>query len=237
MPSPSESPRPTEDLELGFPVCNVSSLAAPFAMPGEDAVAFVATRMGDTGGCPEPANAFNVVALDVDADGLADASFGPIECELECRTFSAPDLDADGTAELLIVQSGGLILGLGLFDIEASDGGVIIEPITIAPPGDPAGGFEPGTDVLLYLGGDEWYLYALACGDPDMRDGPGLVVTAAESLPHDSPDARWHAHRTVFALVDGPLRLVDVGDFTEPAGFDPPSFQSGETLCGSNLGP
>jgi hypothetical protein len=38
-------------------------------------------------------------------------------------------------------------------------------------------------------------------------------------------------------LVDGSLQVMDIGDFTEPAGVDEPSFQSGETLCGSNLGP
>jgi hypothetical protein len=175
--------------------------------------------------------------LDADGDGLADTSYGPIECELECRTFSAPDLDGDGTDELLIVQSGGSIRGLGLFDIVVRGGGPVIEPVTVASPGDPAGGFEPGENVRLLLGGDEFYLYTLRCGDPEMRHGPGLIVTAAESLPHDSPDARWHAHTTVFALVDGSLRVMDVGDFTEPAGVDAPSFQSDETLCGSNLGP
>ena len=68
----------------------------------------------------------------------------------------------------------------------------------------------------------------------------GSVATSAESLPHDSPDAEWHAHQTTFVLADeGLLRVVDVRDFTEPVTDDPggPSFRSGETLCGSNLGP
>jgi hypothetical protein len=35
------------------------------------------------------------------------------------------------------------------------------------------------------------------------------------------------------------LHVLDVRDFTEPVTDDPvgPSFASGETLCGSNLGP
>jgi TolB protein len=238
-PSPTESPGPegAQDIGLGFPVCNVSSISGRFTAANATSTAFVATRIGDTGPCPQPEEADNVVALDADGDGLADISFGPIECELECRTFSAPDLDEDGTAELLIVQSGGSIRGLGLFDVVVRGGGPVIEPVTVAPPGDPAGGFEPGEVVRLRLGGDEFYLDTLRCGDPDMRHGPGLIVTTAESLPHDSPDARWHAHTTVFALVDGSLRIMDIGDFTEPAGVDAPSFQSDETLCGSNLGP
>jgi hypothetical protein len=33
------------------------------------------------------------------------------------------------------------------------------------------------------------------------------------------------------------VSIIDVREFTEPVGSAPPSFQSGETLCGSNLGP
>jgi Lipoprotein LpqB beta-propeller domain/WD40-like Beta Propeller Repeat len=236
-PTPSPSDGASEDIGLGFPVCNVSSIEGHFATPNSKSTVLVATRASDLGDCPQPEEAFNVVALDVDRDGLADTSYGPIECTLECRAFSAPELDADGTAELLIVQSGGSILGLGLFDVSVRESEPVLEPVTVASPGDPAGGFEPGEVVRLLLGGDEFYLDTLRCGDPDMRHGPGLIVTTAESLPHDSPDARWHAHTTVFALVDESLQVMDIGDFTEPAGVDAPSFQSGEMLCGSNLGP
>jgi hypothetical protein len=237
-PSPTESPELRgEDIGLGFPVCNVSSIEADFVESGVPGIAYVATRVGDSGRCPAPEDASDVVALDGDGDGTVDTSYGPIECTLECRTFSAPDLDGDGTAELLVVQDGGAVVGLGLYDVAEEDGAVSLEPVVVAPPGDPEGGFEPGVAAKLWLGGDAFELYTLRCGDPEMRHGPGLVVTTAESLPHDSPDALWHAHRVVFALVDGSLRLMDIGDFTEPAGFDPPSFQSDETLCGSNLGP
>jgi hypothetical protein len=240
VPEPASTVSPSADasldIGLGFPVCNVTSIEGHFASADTNATLFVATKASDLGGCPQPEDAFNVVALDTDQDGVADASYGPIECTLECRTFSAPDLDADGTAELLIVQSGGSILGLGLFDVSVRESEPVLEPVTVASPGDPAGGFEPGEVVRLLLGGDEFYLDTLRCGDPDMRHGPGLIVTTAESLPHDSPDARWHAHTTVFALVDGSLQVMDIGDFTEPAWVDAPSFQSGETLCGSNLG-
>ena len=241
VPEPTSTVSPSADasldIGLGFTVCNVTSIEGHFASADTNATLFVGTKAGDLRECPQPEDAFNVVALDTDQDGVADASYGPIDCTLECRTFSAPDLDADGTAELLIVQSGGSILGLGLFDVNVRGSEPVLEPMTVASPGDPAGGFEPGEVVRLLLGGDEFYVDTLRCGDPDMRHGPGLIVTTAESLPHDSPDARWHAHTTVFALVDGSLQVMDIGDFTEPAGVDAPSFQSGETLCGSNLGP
>jgi hypothetical protein len=129
---------------------------------------------------------------------------------------------------------------LRLYDVTPSETAPSIDPVTIAEPGDPDGGFEPGEQPTLYLGGDGFGLDALQCGDVIGPDGPGIVATSAESLPHDSPDAEWHAHQTTFVLADeGLLRVVDVRDFTEPVTDDPggPSFRSGETLCGSNLGP
>jgi WD40-like Beta Propeller Repeat len=239
-PSPSLGEPVGEDIGLGFPVCNVSSIDGHFVVPGERATVFVATKTGDTRGCPAPEEAFNVVALDVDRDGLADTSFGPIECTLDCRSFSAPDIDGDGTDELLVVQDGGAVVGLRLYDVVEANGETSIVPIDVADPGDPRGGFEAGKQASFLLGGDEFELYALICGNVPSPDGPGIVATSAESLPHDSPDAEWHAHQTTFVLRDdGLLHVVDVRNFTEPVTDDPagPSFLSGETLCGSNLGP
>lgn len=239
-PTPSPSDGVDKDIGLGFPVCNASSITGRFVTPDAKSTAYVATKMSDTGGCQQPEEGFNVVALDVDRDGLADTSYGPIECMLECRAFSAPDIDGDGTDELLVIQSGGSVVGLRLYDFAPSDTAPSIDPVTVAKPGDPDVGFEPGEQPTLFLGGDGFGLDALQCGDVTAPDGPGIVATSAESLPHDSPDAQWHAHQTTFVLEDdGLLHVVDVRDFTEPVTDDPngPSFLSGETLCGSNLGP
>jgi Lipoprotein LpqB beta-propeller domain len=236
------SPAPTsgEDIGLGFPVCNVSSIDGHFVTPQETATVLVATKANDAGGCPAPEDAFNVVALDVDRDGVADTSLGPIECTLECRAFATPDLDGDGTDEVLVVQDGGAVVGLRLYDVVGTDGEPSIVPVDVADPGDPQGGFEPGKQASFLLGGDAFELYALRCGDVPEPDGPGIVATGAEARPHDSPNADWHAHQTTLVLSDdGRLHVVDARDFTEPVTDDPsgPSFQSGETLCGSNLGP
>jgi WD40-like Beta Propeller Repeat len=239
-PTPSPSPPVGEDIGLGFPVCNVSSIKGRLASPDANATAFVATKAHDLGGCPQPDDAFNVVAIDTDQDGFADTSYGPIECTLACRAFSAPDVDGDGTDELLVVQDGGAVVGLRLYDIVSTDSELAIVPANVAEPGDPQGGFEPSQQAILWLGGDAFELYALQCGEMPAPDGPGVIATAAESLPHDSPDAEWHAHQTTLVLRDdGLLHVVDVRDFTEPVSADPdgPSFRSGETLCGSNLGP
>jgi hypothetical protein len=247
-PTPVETPTPpsptqgvSEDIGLGFPVCNVSSIKGRFASPDANATSFVATKAGDLGVCPQPEGAFNVVALDTDQDGVADTSYGPIECTLECRTFSAPDVDGDGTDELLVVEGGGAVPLLGLYDFIPTEGALAISPVIVAEPGDPQSFlFEPGEHARFLIGGDGFGLDALQCGDIPAPDGPGIIATSAESLPHDSPDAEWHAHQTTLVLrSDGLLHVVDVHDFTEPVTDDPagPSFRSGETLCGSNLGP
>jgi hypothetical protein len=238
---PNETPavQAGEDIGLGFSVCNVSSIKGRFAAPDANAIVFVATKAHDLGGCPQPQDGFNVVAIDTDQDGLTDTSFGPIECTLECRAFSAPDVDGDGTDELLVVQDGGAVVGLRLYDFPI-DGELAIIPVNVAAPGDPQGGFEPSQQATLWLGGDAFELYGLLCGDVPAPDGPGVIATAAESLPQDSPDAEWHAHQTTLVLrSDGLLHVVDVRDFTEPVSANPdgPSFRSGETPCGSNLGP
>lgn len=240
QPSPSPSPPVVEDIGLGFPVCNVSSIDGHFVAPDAQATAIFATRVGHTGGCPQPEEGFNVAALDVDRDGLAESSFGPIRCKFECRTFSAPDIDGDGTDELLAVQGGGAVVRVHLYDIAAVETDPAIVPLIVAAPGDPEGGFDPGQETTFLIGGDAFELYGLQCGDVLGPNGRGVTATRAESLPHDSPDAEWHAHQTTLVWQeDGVMHVVDVRDFTEPVTDDPagPSFQSGETLCGSNLGP
>jgi hypothetical protein len=237
---PTPGPSNGEDLGLGFPVCNVSSIKGRFAAPDLNATIVVATKAPDLGGCPQPEDAFNVVALDLDQDGVAESSYGPIECTLECRAFSAPDVDGDGTDELLVVQDGGAVVGLRLYDVVPNSGEPAIVPVNVVGPGDPQSGLVPGEQARFLLGGDAFELYALRCGTAPEPDGPGVVATGAESLPHDTVNADWHAHEVSVVLgSDARLRVVDVRDFTEPVTDDPagPSFLSGETLCGSNLGP
>jgi Tol biopolymer transport system component len=236
-PSTEADPSPTgEDIGLGFPVCDVTSVEGRFA-PDVDGRAFVATRTGDTGTCPTDDGGLQVLAVDVTGDGLADASYGPLECDWFCSAFSAPDVNGDDIDEVLIQNVQFSIAGLQMFVIGNDADAPTVEPVTIAPPGDPEGELEPGAIAQLWLGGDAFALSTLRCGTLDAPDGPGIIFTEAESLPHDSPDAEWHAHEVTLALRDGELHVVDVRDFTEPAGSDAPSFQSGQTLCGSNLGP
>jgi hypothetical protein len=223
-----------EDIGLGFPVCNVTSVSGVFA-PGVDGTAWVATKTGDVE-CPSLGDGMQVLAVDVSGDGVADTSFGPLECDPWCSAFAAPDVDGDGTDELLIQNIQFTIAGLKLFEVQLGDGGAGLAPVTVAPPGYARGGLEPGAEPQLWLGGDAFDVDTLRC--EDSPEGRVLIHTAATEDPPDSTDAVWRATETTYSLNDDfTASVVQVREFTEPVGPRPPSFQSGETLCGSNLGP
>jgi len=239
LPSPTPSPTPSasSDIGLAFPLCNVTSVQGTFGDGLGTWTAFVATKRGD-GPCPNASEADNVVAIDVTGDGQADAAYGPFGCQGACSAFAAPDIDGDGTDELLVQDVAFSIAGLRLFEVYGSGGPeagrAILSPVTVAPPGDPAGGFEPGKELRLWLGGDGFQLDALRCDAGP--DGQVLVATSAESKPHDSPDAVWYAHETTFKLRhDGKLDVLGTRDFQEPATSASPSFATRGGLCGAGL--
>jgi hypothetical protein len=239
-PTPATSPHPEagRDIGLGFPVCNVTSIEGQFGDARTGWTAYVATKRGDVGPCPNASEADNVVAVDLTGDGQADAAYGPIGCELACFAFAAPDVDGDGTDELLVQDVAFSIAGLRLFEVGWIGGtvsdGPFVSPVTVAPPGDSEAGYEPGKDVRLWLGGDAFRLDALRCESGP--EGQVLVATSAESRPHDSPDAIWYAHETTFELRhDGTFDVVGTRDFQEPATSESPSFATRGGLCGARL--
>jgi hypothetical protein len=238
VPTPSPTSPATSDIGLGFPVCNVTSVQGHFGDAQGVWTAYVATKRGDVGPCPNASEADNVIAIDVTGDGQADAAYGPFGCQGGCSAFAAPDVDGDGSDELLVQDVAFSIAGLRLFEVSGGDGpgagGAILSPVTVAPPGDPAGGFEPGKELRLWLGGDGFHLDALRCeAGPD---GQVLVATSAESKPHDSPNAVWYAHETTFRLRhDGKLDVLGTRDFQEPATSDLPSFATRRPPCGAAL--
>jgi Tol biopolymer transport system component len=237
-PTPVRSPDPKAglDIGLGFPVCNVTSVQGRFGKAQTIGTAYVATKRGDVGPCPNASDADNVVAVDVTGDGQADVSYGPIGCEVTCFAFAAPDVDGDGTGELLVQDVAFSIAGLRLFKIDVT--GIAdppqIVPVTMAPPGDPAAGYEPGKPLQLWLGGDAFQLDALRCESGPY--GRVLVATSAFSKPHDSPDAVWYAHETTLRMQqDGTIEVVGTRDFEEPATSESPSFATRRGLCGAAL--
>jgi hypothetical protein len=229
-PSPSESPPPSEDIGLGFPVCDVGSVSGRFG-PDVEGTAFVATRRGDTGRCPPSQDATQVLAVDVDGDGLADTSYGPLDCDQWCNVFAAPDVDGDGTAELLIQNVQFTIVGLQLYDIVTDPAGIV--PVIVAAPGDPEGGFDPGMQPQLWLGGDAFNADGLSCvGSGD--DVTVLISWTANQRPPES--GPWHVHETTFRLNDvGTLVVAGTRDYEERGTILP--RPEGGRLCGTALPP
>jgi Tol biopolymer transport system component len=241
-PEPTPTPSPSvraigEDIGLGFPVCNVTSVSGVFA-PGVDGTAWVATKTGDVG-CPSLGDGMQVLAVDVSGDGVADTSFGPLECDPWCSAFAAPDVDGDGTDELLIQNIQFTIAGLKLFEVKLGDGGAALGPVTVASPGYPGEGLAPGAEPQFWIGGDAFDSDSLRCfEDQPPPTGPGrvLILTSASQVPPDSPDAVWHATETWFDLQpDGTVTIVDRGDFEEPIGSGRPSFAQPRRFCGARL--
>lgn len=234
-PTPSESPI-GKDIGLGFPVCNLTSLPGVFA-PGMNGTAWVATKAGDVS-CPSPGDGMQVVAVDVSGDGVADTSFGPLECEAWCSAFAAPDVDGDGIDELLIQNIEFTIAGLRLYDVGSAPQATVA-PVTVGSPGYPGEGLAPGAEPQLWIGGDAFDSETLRCfEDESPPAGPRrvLIQTSATQVPPDSPDSRWHATETWFDLQpDGTVTIVDRGDFEEAIGSGPPSFAQQNDLCGARL--
>ncbi|MGH2673302.1 MAG: hypothetical protein ACRDHC_10025 [Actinomycetota bacterium] len=231
-PTPTESPSPddSQDIGLGFPVCNVSTVSGVFGT-GVSGTAFVGTKAGDTG-CPGLGDGFQLVAVDVSGDGLADASYGPLKCEQWCSAFAAPDVDGDGTDEILVQNVEFSIVGLKLFEVVSSESERAVFPVMVEPPGDaPFGfqGFEGGEEPQFWIGGDAFIADAIRC-EPG-EGGRLLISTTGESRPHDSPDARFFATETTFILEGGLLHVLDVRETID----DPTSLVT--TGCGADLDP
>jgi hypothetical protein len=203
--------------------------------PGTNGTAWVATKAGDVS-CPSPGDGMQVVAVDMSGDGVADTSFGPLECDPWCSAFAAPDVDGDGTDELLIQNIQFSIAGLRLYDVR-SDPRPAVAPVTVGSPGYPGEGLAPGAEPQFWIGGDAFDSDSLRCFEPGPT-GPGrvLIQTSATQVPPDSPDSVWHATATWFDLQpDGTVTIVDRGDFEEPIGSGPPSFAQQNRLCGTRL--
>ena len=179
-----------------------------------------------------------VVAVDVSGDGVADTSFGPLECEPWCSAFAAPDVDGDGTDELLIQNIQFTIAGLRLYDVRSDpqrNGGARDGRVA----GIPGRGPRARCGAQFWIGGDAFDSDTLRCFEGESPPaGPGrvLIQTSATQVPPDSPDARWHATETWFDLQpDGTVTIVDRGDFEEAIGSGPPSFAQLNDLCGARL--
>jgi hypothetical protein len=238
-PTPTPTPSPTligKDIGLGFPVCDVTTVRGQFT-PGVGGTAYVATRAGDTA-CPDPGDGMQVLAVDVTRDGLADTSYGPLECDRWCSAFAAPDVDGDGLDEVLVQNIEFSVQGLHLFDVVARGADVQTSPVTVEPPGDPAAsypGFDGSGPPQFWIGGDGFGADALRC--EATADGRVLISSTAQMVPPDAPDSVWRVHETTFLLQGDVLHVVSARDYEEPSFPEPGQSFTRTTGCGADLNP
>jgi hypothetical protein len=145
------------------------------------------------------------------------------ECVEWCQALAAPDLDGDGRDELAVQIEAFSIHVFHVYTALPREPGPVA--LLVASPGDPEGGFEPGAAPTFSAGGDAFWTYHVRC---DRRaEGRVIVVTAAESLSHDSPDAVWHVRETVLRPAgaappdapepsDGEFEVVSVRTYSVP---------------------
>ncbi|HYF12046.1 MAG TPA: hypothetical protein VEC09_07065, partial [Actinomycetota bacterium] len=198
------------DIGLGYPVCDVSSIRGEFSV-GVEGTAYVAARVTEHGGCPTEAGD-HVLAVDATGDGLADASFGPLECDGWCSAYAAPDVDGDGTDEVLVQNVPFAILGLHLYDVHTPSREMAVVPITVAPPGSNRfgyEGFEGGEQPQFWVGGDAGLADAIRC-EPYQEGRAFVSVTT--SHPIEGAD-HVEVIETWFVLEGPEVRVVDVQDY------------------------
>jgi len=227
--TPPAEESPSEE-SLG---CSVSSVRGDFDGDGsrETAYGFYALLEGET--CKDAGldpKRFTVAVDMGDRLLVHDVEL----CEQGCRVSAAPDVDGDGSDELLVVHLNFSILRLGLYDM--SEDGMSINAVTVAPPGDPQAELVSGEIAEFWIGGDGFNWDALRCDD--RPEGRVLVATLAHQEPPDSADSVWKAHETTLQLLSGELQVLSAHDFDEPVDIGPdsaPSFATGEELCGTPI--
>jgi TolB protein len=220
-PTPSEAPAVGEDIGLDDRVCDVTSVRGEFGAPDVEGTAFVASILRD-GKCPELQKADQVLAVDLEGDDLADISFDGLACDPWCHAWTAPDVDGDGTDEILVQNIQFSIAGLHLYDLVGEPPQVV--PVTVEPPGVP-GSFEPDEQPQLWYGGDAFNADALRCEGA----GPARVLvssTANQDPPESGP---WYVHETTFRLSASVLEVIDARDYAT----DGYPFERVDGICGA----
>lgn len=232
-PSPSESPasEAAQDIGLGFPVCDVTSVSGTFAH-GLEGTAYVATKAPDTGGCPPGEEApFEVLALDLDGDQRAEVSHGPLECIVGCSALAAPDINRDGIAEIAVGTGRADGESAMLFRVEVSDGGLIIDQIEIAPPADPEHGFAPGRVLFVISGGGLSSSGGAYC--LDREDAAERLFVIWQAMLRDPETNAWDVTSGAFALDDGELVLDRVETYRVPEDEPELPRRIDSDLCGA----
>lgn len=176
MSTRSEPAETGRDIGLAFNMCDVTAVPGHFGSSETAGTAYVGSEVRD-GDCPKLSGASQILAVDLDGDERADAFLGPLECDPWCTAWAAPDVDGDGTDEILVQNVQFSIAGLHLYDVHNDPPGIVA--VTVAPPGDPEV-FEPGHQPQPVVRG-RWVQRASPRLFRHRRARPGADVRFCES--------------------------------------------------------
>jgi hypothetical protein len=224
--SVTPTPRPTTttppgpiDIGLGFPVCDVRTISADLDGNGTIDSVSVVTKMSDAP-CPARGTSTEVLVVDLDGDGKADASGGPLACPTGCEPFATPDVNGDGLPEIAVVvdRPADGPERVQLWDLTTPPGGELAVIPFIDANGDPAT-FSWGTDGTN--------TYGVSCTS---RTSPPLV-TEWQAIPTGSNS--WHISEHGYHVVGTELRSAFEDSYDVPGEETVFPDGGGDTMCGA----
>ena len=214
------------DMGLGFPVCNVRSMSADFDGNSTRDTASVAIKMSDVGGCPAPGTSTEILVVDLDGDGRADAVGGPLACPSGCEPFATPDVDADGLPEIAILvdrRSDGTER-IQLWDLTTPPGGSLAVLPFLDANSDPAT-FTWGR--VENWGGNGPEVFGVSCTS---RTSPPLV-TEWQAIPTGADS--WHVSEHGYDVVGARFRSAFEDSYDVPGEETVFPDGGGDTMCGA----
>jgi hypothetical protein len=218
VPSPTfTAPVPTPTIDPHAILCDISSIDADVDGDGavDDVTVFSPARTCDS---DEVGQSYWIrLAFGGEGRGELEPQFlEACQPPNRCRLIAAPDLKADGSAELAIqTVSGASVVWFTLyrFDSEAYHAGQpALVRLEVAPPGDPwheEFGLAPGP-AFFGLYGSVTHLHGIRCQPESGADW--IVVTALRS--ETGPDT-YDVHESQFSLEGSALMLTATADYPD----------------------
>jgi hypothetical protein len=225
IPTPSgDEGNAATDIGLGFPVCDVRSIYADFDGTGTSDTASVATKMSDVGGCPASGTATEVLVVDLNGDGKADASGGPLACPTGCEPFATPDIDGDGLPEIAIIvdRPADGTKRIQLWDLMTPPGGTLAVIPFIDANGDPA---------TFSWGFDGTNRYGVYCNPSEA----GARLIEWQAIP--TGPASYHISEHGYMVAGTELQSSFENSFDVPGDRSDLPDGGGDTICGVPVQP
>ena len=232
LPAPTTSPTPSGPMDIGlaFPVCDVRSMTTDLDGNGTVDTVYVATKMSDAPTCPAPGSSTEVLAVDLNGDGNADAVGGPLACPSGCQPFATPDVNGDGVAEIAIVTDR-LADGterIQLWDVTTPAGGSLAVIPFVDGNGDPAT-FTWGT-VNNWTGNGPT-ISGVSC---TTRTSPPLLIEW-QAIP--TGPGSYHVSEHGYHIVGTDLHTAFEDSYDVPGEETVFPDGGGSTFCGVPISP